>query len=43
MTNDRWLIDAFRCATIKKDDKLEYEIFFINSVKKKVYDEKTTK
>lgn len=40
MTNNRWLVDAFRCATIQKDDKLEMEIFFINMVKKQVWENK---
>jgi hypothetical protein len=37
---DKWLVDAFRCATMTKDDKLENEIFFINQARKRLYEEK---
>jgi hypothetical protein len=36
---NKWLVDAFRCATIQKDDKLEMEVFFINMEKKRLYEE----
>lgn len=38
---DRWLIDAFRCATIKKDDRLELEVLFINFEKRKLFELKS--
>ena len=39
---DRWLIDAFRCATISKDDGLENELYFINGFKMKLYNERNS-
>lgn len=41
MTNylNNWIVQAFRCATIQKDDKLEYEVLFINMEKQKIYSE----
>jgi hypothetical protein len=42
MTNfiNNWIVQAFRCATIQKDDKLEYEVLFINMEKQRIYNEK---
>jgi hypothetical protein len=37
---DRWLVDAFRCASITHDDDLEYEVLFINSFKQSLYTKK---
>lgn len=39
--NDKWLVDAFRCATLQKDWALEAEIYYINQEKKKVYEAKS--
>jgi hypothetical protein len=40
MTNyiNNWIVQAFRCATIQKDDKLEMEVLFINMEKRKIYE-----
>lgn len=37
---DKWIVDAFRCAVIKKDDKLEMEVLFINCEKQRLHQEK---
>ena len=37
---NNWLIQAFRCATITKDDNLEMEVLFINMEKQKIYNAK---
>lgn len=37
---DQWLVQAFRCATLKKDWALENEIMFINMAKQKLYESK---
>jgi hypothetical protein len=34
---DTWLVQAFRCSTIKKDWPLEKEVLFINMEKQKLY------
>ena len=34
---DKWLVDAFRCATITKDENLEMEVLFINMHKQNLY------
>ena len=37
---DRWIVDAFRCATIKKDDRLEMEVLFISMKKRELFESK---
>lgn len=39
-TINRWIVDAFRCATITKDDKLEREVLFINMAKQELYNKR---